>query len=289
MHSRVLRWVLATALVSLLVLLAVAWIVGGKLVAPANRAVETPADFSVTEFEIDSPSGSTVAGWSAVNGPSDPVVILLHPIRANRTAMLGRARLLFENGFSVVMIDLQAHGESPGDNITLGHLEKHDARASVEYVKTNFPNSKIGIIGWSLGGASALLASPLDIDALVLESVYPTVSDAVDDRLDMRIGPLKHLVAPLLLGQLSMRLGISSDDLRPIDFMERVGCPVMVFAGDRDLHTRIEESQMMFDAAKKPKEMVTFTGASHEDLMAFDQELYQDKVVEFLRVNLKRD
>ena len=288
-QSRFFRRSLAATLVLLLVALVVAWIVGGRLVAPANRVVQVPEDLAIEAFEIDSESGSTIAGWCLTNQSADSVVILLHPVRANRTAMLSRAKLFFESGFSVVMIDLQAHGESPGENITFGHLEKHDVRAAVNFAKEKFSGNKIGIVGWSLGGAAALLASPLDVDAMVLESVYPTVSHAVYDRVDMRLGGLKYVAAPLLLGQLKMRLGISTGDLRPIDFMDKVGCPVLILAGDKDLHTPMDESQMMIDAAKEPKELLTFVGAGHQDLYAFDQQQYREKVVEFLRVNLGAD
>lgn len=286
LKARTTRWTLLIAMGFLLLSLVVAWVVGGRLVASANHSVEAPDNLAVVDFQIESRSGSTIAGWTLSSKPGDPVVVLLHPIRGNRSTMLGRARLLHERGFSVVLIDLQAHGESSGENITLGHLEKHDVEAVVKHAKSNFPGSRIGVIGWSLGGASALLASPLRVDAMVLESVYPTISDAVYDRVDLRLGSLKHVAAPMLLAQLSIRLGISSRDLRPIDFIGKVDCPVLVLAGDQDLHTPLEESQAMFDAAQQPKQMVTFAGASHQDLLAYDSELYEQKVVEFLRLNL---
>ncbi len=55
------------------------------------------------------------------------------------------------------------------------------------------------MIGTSLGGASALLGSPLSIDALVIGHLLLTVTDAVHNRVSHKVGPLHHLLSPLLL------------------------------------------------------------------------------------------
>ena len=48
---------------------------------------------------------------------------------------------------------------------------------------------------------------PLRVDALVLESVSPTLEEAIDNRLAIRPGPLGPPLAPLLTAQLRPRLG----------------------------------------------------------------------------------
>ena len=100
--------------------------------------------------------------------------------------MLGRAKLFHDRGYSTLLIDLQAHGESPGEAITAGYRERLNVIAAIEWIKKRNPKHKIGVVGWSLGGAAALLADSQDIDALVLELVYPTISEAVDNRIGSR-------------------------------------------------------------------------------------------------------
>jgi len=286
--KRMRRIILAVLLVLSVAFMVAVWVVGGHLVAPANRIVgPPPGDLLCEVVTIESESGSSLAAWYLPNPASTATVILLHPVRSDRRSMLDRARFLAEQDYDVLLIDMQAHGESQGENITIGHREKLDVVAAVDFVKQRQPNHRIGIDGWSLGGAATLLASPLGVDAIVIESVYPSISEAVYDRVAIRLGPLNHLVAPALLSQLKPRLGISPSDLRPIDFVGKVGCPLLVIAGDADAHTPLEETQQMFAEAAEPKRLVLFEGAAHEDLLAFDRERYEAEIGGFFEDYLK--
>jgi fermentation-respiration switch protein FrsA (DUF1100 family) len=185
------------------------------------------------------------------------------------------------------MIDLHGHGESPGKRITMGYLEQHDVQAAVEFARHRNPHHRIGVVGCSLGGAASLFGSPLGIDALVLESVYPTIRQAVDNRISVRLGPLSHIITPALLCQLRPRLGVSESDLRPIDRLASVGCPILLATGELDRHTTLAETRHMFDTARSPKELVVFPGAAHVDLYSHDPGLYVEKILSFLNARLR--
>ena len=284
---RIRRILFGLLVLSGLALVVTSWFVAGSLVAPANHFVGPPPDgFPIESITIHSESGSELAGWYVPCDGANATVILLHPVRGDRRDMLSRAELLREAGYATLLVDLQAHGESPGKNITAGYLESFDVRATVNFARTKNPQHRIGIVGWSLGGAAALLASPLNIDAMVLESVYSTISEAVHNRVSMRLGVLGQLVTPTLLFQLKPRLGISPAQLRPIDKIGDVSCPVLVASGDCDLHTTIAETRRLYDAALEPKRLVIFEGAAHVDLLAYDPGKYQE-ILAFLDANLK--
>ncbi|TWU42342.1 alpha/beta hydrolase [Novipirellula artificiosorum] len=263
------------------------WFVAGALVAPSNHAVgPPPSGYRIESTTIPSGSGSSLAAWFVPCENATATVILLHPIRGDRRSMLGRAMLLHDVGYATLLIDLQGHGESLGDNITAGYRERLDAVAAVAFARSRNPNHRIGLIGCSLGGAAALLASPLDLDALVLESVYPTISEAVHNRVSMRLGALSYFLTPALLVQLNPRLGVLPSQLRPIDHIENAGCPILVAGGDCDAHTTLSETQRLFDAAREPKQLVVFEGVAHNDLLTANREKYQE-IVAFLNAHLR--
>mgnify|MGYP002636871977 CR=1 FL=1 len=256
--------------------------VAGQLVTPRQRKIGLPpADLPATSISLKSDSGATIAGWHIPADNRNGAIVLLHGIRGSRLSMLDRARMLYGEGYSIVMIDLQGHGESSGDQITIGHLEKHDARAAVEFARLQHPDEPIGVIGVSLGGASALLASPLEIDALVIESVYPDIESAINNRVAARLGPLSGVPAWLLLMQLEPRLGIEKTQLRPIDHVSTIGCPVLVISGTEDVHTTEAETRRIFEAAQERKELWLVDGAAHVDLLTVSPKEYRKRVVQF--------
>jgi len=264
-----------------------AWLVGGLLIAPVQHAVPMPADLAVTPQSIPGP-GHAIAAWWHDGTASAPVVLLLHGVRGSRLDMVQRARVLAAHGYAVLMIDLQAHGETLGDAITFGWREALDVRAAIDWARHAKPASRIGVVGTSLGGASALLGpQPLGVDAVVLESVYPRLQDAVEDRIRMRLGFAARVLAPVLLAQVEPRLGVPPARLAPIESVARVGAPVLIAAGTRDEHTPPHETREMFAAARSPKELWWVDGAAHQDLLAYDPEGYRQHVVRFLDRYLK--
>lgn len=264
------------------------WWTIDRLTAAANRPVPAPPNLAIESVRIPEAGSPGLAAWWVAAERERAAVILLHAIRVDRRSMLGRARLLLREGVSVLLVDLQAHGESPGDRITLGFRESANARAALAWLRSRRLHGPVGIIGVSLGGAAVLLGpQPIGVDAVVLEMVYPDIRVALENRVRMRLGPLAPLLAPLLVAQLRPRVGAGPGDLRPIEGIARLGAPVLVVAGERDRHTTLAESEALFAAAAAPKERWIVAGAHHQDFLAKDPEGYRARVVGFLRRYLR--
>lgn len=273
----------------LLIALIAIWSIGTSLSAPARVEVGSlPADLIGENVSFPSSSGATLRGWLLPGQKGGGAVVLMHGVRGSRLQMLPRARFLSGAGFTVLLFDFQAHGESSGERITTGYLESRDARAAVEFMRVRAPGEKIGVLGVSMGGAAALLSQPpLDVDALVLEEVYPTIEQAIADRLIMRLGNWASLLTPLLTVQLKLRLGIDPRELRPIDRVGSTRAPKLIVAGEKDQQTTLAESEELFAAASEPKEFWVVSGARHQDLFALAGREYEDRVLHFFSERLR--
>lgn len=256
--------------------LGLAWVVGGTLARPVKHPVPMPDGFE--PVVANGTHGSLLRAPGATR-----CALLMHGVRADRRAMAGRAGFLRDAGLTSLAIDLQAHGETPGEMITFGHRESADARNGVAYLRTQQRCRSVIVIGQSLGGAAALLGEgPVAADAIVLESVYPTIEDAVANRLAMRFGSLGRLAAPLLYLQIHWRTGVGRDQLRPVDAVRKLHVPVLVAGGTRDRQTPQEETRRLFEAAPGPKTLWLVDGAAHEDLYAFDPAQYRARLQGFI-------
>ena len=259
--------------------------------APALRAIGTPpSDVPAEHISFPSASGKPLVGWFIGGRPGRGAVLLMHGIRANRLEMLGRARMLYAHGFSVLLFDFQAHGESPGTQMTFGYLEALDARGAFDYLRRRLPDERIGIVGTSLGGAATILSEkPIEADAFVLEAVFGSFDEALSQRLTSRFGSLLgHVVFPLLKVQVSPRLGFDPDRLNPAEKVSRLHAPLLLIAGGSDNLATLAEMKRIYARANEPKELWVIPNAAHVDFHRFAPAEYEQRVVAFFASRLPR-
>ena len=104
-------------------------------------------------------------GLSALRWGSGPAVLLMHGWEGRPTQFAGLIDALVRAGYGVVALDAPAHGRSPGQEANVVLF----ARALLE-AASEMPPLK-AVIGHSMGGASALLATQLGLRAEALVSI----------------------------------------------------------------------------------------------------------------------
>lgn len=268
-------------LISLLAVFTCLVVPGHLLTMPANRKIEKNSP-PYEQIAITNKYGNSIKGWYAEGKNKDKVILLLHPLRCNRSYMKDRADLFLKNGYSVCLIDMQAHGETVGKKVTFGYRESNDVIATVAYLKRVLKFDKVGVIGVSLGGAATLFGgSKINADAIVLESVYPEIQTAISNRVKMRLGPLDKFITPILMKQIKPILQIDPNFLNPIDYANSNETPKFLISGKADKRTTEKDTKNLYSAIKSYKELWLLEKAKHEDLYEYNPKEYEERVVEF--------
>jgi uncharacterized protein len=279
---------LVAAAAIVVAVITVSWVAGSGLSDPVHRDIgRPPLDLEASNVSFASSSGSLIHGWLSHGTAGKGAVLLLHGTRGDRRDMVSRAEFLRRSGFSVLLIDFQAHGETRGEQATFGDRESHDVVAAIQYLHHQLPDERIGVLGVSMGAVAFVLADGRPpVSAVVLEGMYPTIQQGVANRLRLSLGPFGPMLAPLVMLQLQPRLQIEPARLRPIERMSRIGAPVLIVNGALDEFTTLRDAQALFAAAAAPRQLWAVEGAGHVDLLAFAKSGYERRVGEFLATNL---
>jgi len=254
----------------------------GIAIPPARDVAALP----VFDVSFYNQRGNLISGWLALRAPHAPVIILTHGTPGNRVDMIPRASFLFDHGYNVLLFDFQSYGESQGAFSTLGMVESEDILASITYLRSlpDTDDSKIGVLGLSMGATAAVLAASQtsEILALVAEScpvdATRVPSDVPDDQV--RVAD-KELVEDVY--------GVDITQARPIDVVNRLAGRTATFFinGDNDGETPLAGMYQLYNTAGEPKQYWVVPGAGHAQSFAMSPDDYASRVDAFFDAYLK--
>ena len=258
------------------------WIIAYLALHPHTQSLaQTPADpygMAYREISFRTSDGLVLRGWY-IPEQNGATVVLVHGYARDRTELLPEARMLVDLGYGVILFDTRAQGASDGAHIGLGYLETLDVLAAVDFALELSPQTRIGVMGYSVGAVAALQAAAEDtrIRAVIAVSPFASLRDTVRHRLK-RIQPL----APFLVWWGERMTGIDVDVLRPVDVVARVAPrPVLIMQGEEDQMVPADSGQRLFSAALEPKELWSVPGVAHVDFRQAVPEAYRHKVIGF--------
>jgi dipeptidyl aminopeptidase/acylaminoacyl peptidase len=245
-----------------------------------------PGDFPypIESIAFHSTDDETLSGWF-VPADSKKGVVLLHGYTGTRKQMVPRARFLREQGYNVLLYDARACGESTGDRVTFGYHERRDLIAAVQLLRDR-GCTDIACLGVSQGGATILFAAEdlPDLKCVICESVYDEMTNSVDRRLRHYTLLPGWIGASLLVPFAERNIGLTIDEVKPIDHIGKLRCPIFVISGECDDKTWPEDTRRLFDAAREPRDLWMIPEARHQDLFQFPE--YQERTRAFLKRHL---
>lgn len=222
-----------------------------------------------------------------IQGNNRGTIILLHGYGRCKEQMLPQASFLNKAGFNILMFDFRASGESEGKFITFGNEEKSDLSGAVQYLRQrgNIEMDKIGLLGFSMGGAVALLTSSdlPEAKAIVINSSFAHFKSVIKQNFNNYFKGLPFFPMGLVvLWLMKMRTGTNYPNIDPILQLPKLKArPLMVIHGAQDKRIPVEDAFEMYHQAPWLKEFWLVKEAAHEDVYSITKEMYEQKVIQF--------
>ena len=282
-RRRLMRRLVIGLLLVIVTFIAGSWVFAHKLTGPRQRVVGPPPSafpFPIEEVSWTTEDAQSIKGWFVPGPDSERAIVLLHGFGGSRQHMLPRAEHFRKAGYAVLLYDARACGESSGDQVTFGYRETGDLLGALDWLRQR-GYRKIACLGVSQGGATILMAADRlgDVSCVIVESVFDELEHAMDNRFRYYLLVPGRFAGCLLIPLAEQRTGVRMAEVKPVEQIAKLSCPVFVISGQDDPKTLPADTQRLFEAAPQPKELWLVPGAGHGDL--FSQE-YQEKVSAFL-------
>jgi len=266
------------------------------------------------DFDVRATDGTLLGGWKVrPKKPNGSWVLLFHGVADNRIGVIGQSEFLLRAGYSVVMMDARAHGASGGPIATYGWLERNDTRAIIDallaserhryisvQMSTPFPPDMpdpaspqhLFALGESMGAGIVLQSAAADprIEAVVAEASFANMREASYDYAGLRKYPWlgKTLLAPFswtLLYRGEKLAGLPVGEVSPAKAVASRAFPVLLICDEKDEALPCRHSEMIYAAARGPKELWIVPGAFHTAAYGFFPEEFRRRVLSFFAEN----
>lgn len=247
-----------------------------------HQLQDRPCEF----VTITSHDGLTLSGRYYHTADGAPLDIGFHGYRSSPlTDFTGGSDLSIRMGHNVLLIDHRAHGKSEGRTITFGIKERWDLLQWVKYAVERFGEDvKIVLYGISMGGATVLMASELELP----ENVKGIIADCpYSSPLDIILNVGKGMPIPNFLIEPFAKLGawiyggFNLEETTAEQAVQKAKVPILIIHGEAD---RLVPCEMSDIVSENPDLITRFTfpNANHGLSYLEDTPRYKRIVVDFL-------
>lgn len=297
MIRKILLWfLLPLCLLASLLLGGVGWIGSERALHPHYYHYRTTLadypDLHPQPVQFRSVTGVALFG-RFFPGTEETTIVLANGYGDTEQQMLPIADFLHKAGFSVFTYDMRARGQSGGEYVTLGVLEQKDLISTVSYVagRADVASGRIGVLGISMGGATAILAAAQDqrIKAVVDDCGFSDAPRVIAASFEHFIHLPAFPFAPVTVWIAQERAGIDVSLARPMDVIAKISPrPILIIHGTGDFVVPDDNSKRNFAAAREPKELWLVPGAKHGQAHAVAKAEYERRVDRFFKTALDK-
>jgi fermentation-respiration switch protein FrsA (DUF1100 family) len=213
------------------------------------------------------------------------VIIIAHGISWSLFGSFKYVDMFQKRGFHVLLCDHRYHGLSGGNYTSYGYYEKDDLKTWIDYLVNRVGEKAfIGLLGESLGAASALEVSKLDkrVKFCIADCAFSDFQTLLRQKLKhfkLGIYPLINVISFLV----KLRHGWSFPEISPIKGLDKTKTPILFIHGKEDSFIPLQMTLDMFKRKIGIKKLYLVPRAGHAEAYNTDPKGYEKNVIEFIK------
>ncbi|OUN88651.1 alpha/beta hydrolase [[Collinsella] massiliensis] len=219
--------------------------------------------------------------------PTHRYVLAVHGYTVDHRDIAPAIVPFVEAGYNVLTPDERGRGNSEGDFLSMGYLEKRDVVAWANEICARDPEAEIVLYGESMGAATVLMASgeddlPRNVVAVVEDCGYTSAYAMFTDQLQERFGLPEFPFLPAANLVCAARYGFFFSDADAEAVLATCELPILFIHGGADDYVPTYMGEELYDAYDGEKELLIVDGAGHGASSDVDPELYYQTIFAFL-------
>lgn len=236
--------------------------------------------------QITSRDGTKLVGhWFEQENPRRTIVAM-HGWRSSWCNDFGIiADFWFENGCNVLFAEQRGQGQSGGEYMGFGLLERHDCVDWAKWAEERCGTLPIYLCGVSMGASTVLMAAglelPKNVRGIMADCGYSSPEaiwkHVAKDNLGLSYGTRSAAARDLC----RKKIQVGIDDYSCTDALQECEVPVLFIHGTDDRFVPVEMTYENYKACAAPKRLLVVPGAGHGMSYFVERKGYETAMLQF--------
>lgn len=200
---------------------------------------------------------------------------------------IGLSDYYMKRGYSMLLVDERAHGQSEGEYIGFGCLDRLDALNWISWlIRKAGEDVQILLHGTSMGGATVLMASGLELPEQVKGIISDCGFTSAKEVFTHVLHSMYHLPAFPMIQIASLvnkrKAGYTLGECNSAKEVRKAEVPILLIHGSADTFVPCRMCGEIYKNCASEKKMLIVEGAAHAESYYKDMAAYENALNEFI-------